>query len=308
MDNENKDTGEFKPSPPWEHKPAEDREPSTEVRTVYGTDTGYGGFGEPLAKPLPPPLKLVFGEMAGVVFWVWLPIMIAFLVPWSYWVDFDPIVKGLNKIHLIVALIIAFPPWIVLLLHLKRGRLVDGILDMFLWAIWESIIMITMCYLYPRESEKLIWHASLYWDTMSHWIATGIGPEANPLVFIGLHLRNLLLVAVGGIVLGLPALMFGVFQLNYMNYYVAQCMALSDNALLTLPIAWHFYSVIRVMGFITIASSLFQWTLTGFRAPARPRTIWTGIIVGLILVVADIILKGIYAGDIRILLKSLTGL
>ncbi|MCX6645804.1 MAG: hypothetical protein NTY09_05535 [bacterium] len=308
MEQDNNNNAEFKPTPPWIPKLDDHTEPVTEGQTVYDPGGGYGGLGESLVAPLPPPMKMVFADMAGVVFLVWLPIMAAFLLPWSVWVDSTPIIRGLNKVHIIVALIISLPPWIVLMMHLKRGRLADGILDMFLWAIWESIIMISMCYLYPRESEKLIWHASLYWDTMRTWIATGSGPEGNPILYIPIHVQHLLAVSVGAILLGLPALMLGVFQLNYMNYYVAQCMLLSGNPLLVLPIAWHFWSVLRVMGFITIASSLFQWVLKGFRAPANAKSILSGIVVGLILVIADLILKGVFAEQTRFLLKSLTGL
>lgn len=316
MDNKDRKTEEFKPSPPWEHKPADTDLVIPESRSgTADAGGGYGGYGEPLVKPLPPPIRLVFGDMAGVVFLVWFPIMAALLIPWTNWLSMDPMVIGFGKnamvislVQLIVPLIIAFPPWIVLMIHLKRGRLWDGILDMFLWAIWESLIMIIMCYLYPGHTEKLIWHASLYWGTMSHWIATGIGPEGEPGVFIWIHLKHLVAVAVGAIILGLPALVLGVLQLNYMNFYVAQCMVLSDNALLTLPIAWHFWSVVRVMGFITISSSLFQMTLKGFKAPARWSVVWWGVIIGIILVAADMVLKAVYAEDIRIILKMLTGL
>lgn len=290
------------------NKPSSEETVYEPIEPLQDEDAGYGGFGEALVKPLPAPMRLIFGDMAGVVFLVWFPIMAAFLIPWSNWIPLDPIVKDMNLVHVIVALIIALPPWIILMIHLKRGHLWDGILDMFLWAIWESIIMITLCYLYPGHAEKLIWHAPLYWDTMNHWISTGMGPEGDPSIFIPLHLEKLLFVIIGALLMGLPALMLGVLQLNFMNYYVAQCMALSDNALLTLPIAWHFWSVIRVMGFITISSSLFQMVLKIFRAPVRAGTIWWGLAIGLILVVADIVLKALFAEEIRIVLRAITGL
>jgi len=253
------------------------------------------------------PMRLAFGDMAGFLFLVWLPILLAFIVPWEHFIPRTSLFGGISAVQLLIAFIIAFPPWIVLLLHLARGRLWDGIMDMLLWVIWECAVMITFCYLYPARAEQILGHATEYWTEMSRWIATGQGVESDPSQWVWIHLKNLVLLLVGGLVFGLPALMMGVLQLNYMNFYVAKCLLASESPLHTLPIAWHFYSIMRVVGFIILASTMFQICLRLVRrAPVTALTLWSGVIIGLLFVVADGLLKLWYAERVRLMLRVLT--
>ena len=57
-------------------------------------------------KPLGEPMRLVFGDMAGVVFLVWIPVFAAFIIPWSMWIPRTEIIGGLNWVYLVVALLI----------------------------------------------------------------------------------------------------------------------------------------------------------------------------------------------------------
>ena len=258
-------------------------------------------------RPRPQPLRIVFGDMAGFVFLVWFPVMICFLLGKSGLLEHAEI-PGMpfDGLQLAVAAIIAFPPWIILWLHLARGRLWDGILDMFLWAIWECAVMITFSFFFPGLAERIIWNASEYWDEMSTWIATGAGTEGDVVLWLPVHFRHLIMLLVGALIFGFPALIMGVFQLNYMNFYVAQCMLHSANGLLILPIAWHFWSIIRVAGYIVLASTTFQLVFKGLRrAPVTAGAIVGGYIFGLLLVIADGVLKMQYAEHVRIVLKTL---
>jgi hypothetical protein len=271
--------------------------------------TGRTKVSERVERPLLPPLRFVFGEVWGIVFLIWLPILILFFFPWTIIGQNEAVVGSLKLHQLLFALVIALPPWIVLIVHLVRGRLWDGILDMFLWAIWESFIMLILCYLYPERASSVIWNASSYWDEMRHWIATGKGAEGDPSVWLLIHLKHLIMLIIGAIVFGLPALLMGVLQLNYMNYYVARCALLSDNPLLTVFTAWHFWSVIRVAGFIILASSFFHMILRlFFRVRWSGAAFGFGLFYGFLFIFFDGLLKWLYADTVRELLVHLTHL
>ena len=253
----------------------------------------------PSEKPPAPPSRFVYGEMAGAVFWCWIPVFLAFFLPWHSWLPRQPVIGDLSLIHLVVAVIIALPPWIVLLMHLVRGRLADGITDMLLWAIWECLAMVFLCYFYPDRGRDVLWQASSYWEEMRTWLVTGVGTEGDPSKWILVHLRNLVILLVLAFPLGILALVMGVLQLNFMNFYVAGCLRSSDNVLLALPVAWHFWSVVRVVGYIVLASTMFELFLKLFRAPARWRAIWGGFTWGIILIIIDGLMKWQFAESVR---------
>ncbi|GAG22329.1 unnamed protein product, partial [marine sediment metagenome] len=235
---------------------------------------------------------------------VFIPVIFAFFFPWNSLIGDITLFRDITLADLAMNGIIAVFPWIVLILHLVRGRIWDGILDMMLWAIWECFIMLILCYLYPDRAESVIWHASAYWEDMSQWLYYGEGTEGNPSAWLPIHLTHLGVIHVGAFILGLPALILGTMQLNYMNFYVAKVLLASDNPLLTLPVAWHFWSIIRVIGYITIATAMFQLFMKlVFRVPGRLGHFWLAWISGMVLVVLDGVLKWQLADTVRELLR-----
>ena len=126
------------------------------------------------------PGRFVFADMSGVIAFVWLPVGLMFFLPFNRLFGNTLMIGDLQITHFIVGLGIAIIPWFVLLNHLRKGRLWDGIIDMFLWAIWECIAVITLCYLYPDQAEQVIYRASDYWKEMHGWLRTGEGNEADP--------------------------------------------------------------------------------------------------------------------------------
>jgi hypothetical protein len=145
---------------------------------------------------------------------------------------------------------------------------------------------------------------------MRGWLETGTGIEADPARWLPLQGVHLIALVVGAFIFGLPALVLGTFLLNYMNYYVAQCMLAGREPLLTMVVAWHFWSVIRVAGYIMIASAIYQLELLTVQ-PRRARLIASSIIggltLGIILVIVDALLKWQYSGLLREALTRLTG-
>jgi hypothetical protein len=160
--------------PPWMAQPG----PESSENAAQAATTGSGGPGHKIeevpvvesfagdgawvddSERLPKPMRYAFADMSGVVFGVWIPVLLAFFLPWNQWGSYPKLFAGMDAGHVVVALIIAIPPWYVLTRHLLRGRLWDGILDMLLWAIWESLTMIALCYLYPDRAQHVIWNAS----------------------------------------------------------------------------------------------------------------------------------------------------
>jgi len=289
---------------PVEEKPVEEK---IEVPPPYKSSKTYKRKVRP--KKASPPLRFVFGDMWGVIFLIWVPVIICFFLPWHLLIPDTEIIGNLKYHQAIFGLVIALPPWIVLIVHLTRGRLLDGILDMFLWAIWECFIMILLCFLYPDVGSDVIWNGSGYWEEMRGWLATGEGIEGDPGQWLYVHAKHLIMLVIGALVFGLPALVMGVFQLNYMNYYVARCMLLSDNPLITLLAAWHFWSILRVAGYIILASTFFQAVLRLiFRTRWSGGAFAGGLVTGLLFMVADGIFKWLYAEHVRELIAMLTGL
>ena len=100
---------------------------------VYKSSRSRGKTFRP--KKPPEPLRFVFGDMWGVVFFIWLPVVVGFFLPWHQLVPDAAIIGNLKYHQAIFGLVLALPPWIVLIIHLSRGRLLDGILDMFLLSL-----------------------------------------------------------------------------------------------------------------------------------------------------------------------------
>ena len=256
-----------------------------------------------------PPMRLIYGDMVGVFFLCWIPMMVGFFFPWSLIIPNTRLFDELTLHQLAFASLIAIFPWIVLILHLWRGRLWDGILDMLLWALWECIIVLILCYLYPDQSKDLIFKAGSYWSEMKDWLVSGEGPEGSPIIWLPIHAKHLATLIIGAFVLGLPALIMGVLQLNYMNFYVANVVEHSNNPLLTLAVAWHFWSIFRVIGFIVIASAIFQlfmgWVI---RRPMLKAWVVSALITGVVFIILDGVCKWLYAENVRISLNTLTSI
>lgn len=253
------------------------------------------------------PSRFFFADMLTVILLCWIPCILAFFLPWEGIGSTTPVLKDITSRDLLLAAVVALPPWIILTIHLGKGRLWDGTIDMLLWAFWECFMTIILFSLYPEQTEKIIYNAKNYWSEMHGWIENGSGPEGDPSVWWKIHLTHLITLIIGGFLAGLPALVLGVLQLNYMNYYVSQAMSLSNHPLLVLAVSWHFWSIVRVAGFIILASSMYQIFLgVVIRRPWVKSAVISGLVTGLILVILDAILKFSFAENVRQTLNFLT--
>jgi len=189
--------------------------------------------------------------------------------------------------------------------RLIRGRLGAAAGWVMFWALCMTVIGIAFTMLWPRifaglwagRVDQSVAQGGEYTKNMFVWIGTGLGMESDPSRFIPVHLRHLglftLTSAVSGGALGLA---FGAVQMNYMNFYVGELAVYSYQPLLAILLGWPPYAIIRVIGYILLA--------TGVSAPlacaVTKRTIpWRSavrfFIVGLALTGVDILLKWLVA-------------
>jgi len=253
------------------------------------------------------PGRFVFADMSGVVLLVWLPVVIAFFFPFEKLFGKVIVTGDMDLSHILVALVISIGPWAVLFNHLRKGRLMDGVTDMFLWSIWECMAVITLSFFYQEQAREVLWNSTAYWNEMREWLVTGEGAEGDPSLWTITHAKHLVIIFFAAVPFGLPALMMGVLQLNYMNYYVAKCMLESDNPLLTGIVAWHFWSILRVAGYIIISSTIFH-AILGLvaRVHWRAGQFWGGISYGLLFVILDGFCKWQFAENLRQVIIELT--
>ena len=200
-----------------------------------------------------------------------------------------------------------FPFYISLV---ARGRRRQAVALILLWAIFMSQFVIAATCIYPERASKSIIRGNQYKAEMFDWIKTGKGKESSPSKFIPSHALELLVFcALAVLTAGFGALLLGAVLLNYMNFYVGSLLAAAKHPILTAFLVWQPYSIVRVIGYIFIATALSEAVL---RIILRRRANWSGIaryaVGGFSLVVLDVIVKASAAGLWAKMLKATTGL
>jgi hypothetical protein len=196
-----------------------------------------------------------------------------------------------------------------MVLALKRGHVRLAIARMLLWALTMGVCATLLSYAGSSATEALFLRAEPYRVEMFNWVLTGRGPESTPSQFIPQQVGHTamftgLALATGG-VLAMP---MGAMLMNYMGHYVGALAASSRQPALTMLLAWHPWSVIRVVSFVTLGvvlsapliSRVGRFTID-LRA-ARPLAVMA--FAGL---VADIVLKTLLAPTWQRLLLRVVG-
>jgi hypothetical protein len=189
--------------------------------------------------------------------------------------------------------------------RVMQGRLGAAAGWAMVWALAMTVAGILFTILWPRlftgewagRVDAAVERGGDYTKSMFVWIATGVGAESDPSRFIPVHLRNLGMFSLASIISGgALGLAFGAVQLNLMNFYVGMFTAYSHQPLLAAFLAWPPYAVMRVVGYILLA--------TGFSTPAICwatkkcipwKKAWRFFGMGLALVLLDILLKWLVA-------------
>jgi len=206
-----------------------------------------------------------------------------------------------------LAALTVYPFYVELILRGQRRRAV--VLGL-MWAVFLSQATIIGTYAFPARAQKVIISSAEYKAEMFGWVKTGQGKESSPKKFIGEHVREFaifagLAIATGG----LGALFLGALLLNYMNFYVAMLLAASAHPIWTLFVAWQPYAIIRVIGYVMVATAL---TETFYGLVTRHRARWPRVrfvaTMGLLFVVLDIVVKMLAAPAWGRIIKAASGL
>jgi hypothetical protein len=196
-----------------------------------------------------------------------------------------------------------------MVLALRRGHLRLAVARMLLWALSMGMAATLLSYVQPMPTDALFVRGESYRAEMFAWVLTGQGAESRPSEFIPQQIGHAALFSTLALATGGAAAMpMGAVLMNYMGHYVGTLAASSRRPALTMVLAWHPWSVIRVISFVVIGVVLSAPLLSrvhGFtvdRPTARNLLTWAA--VGL---VADVLLKTALAPAWQRLLLRVVG-
>jgi hypothetical protein len=196
-----------------------------------------------------------------------------------------------------------------MVLALRRGDLRLAVARMLLWALTMGVTATLLSYAWPAQTATLFLRAEPYRVEMFAWVMTGQGAESTPSQFIPQQAEHAAIFSALALATGGAAAMpMGAVLMNDMGHYVGTLAAASRRPALTMVLAWHPWSVIRIVSFVVIGVVLSTPLLSRLgkfridRALARALMLWAG--GGLL---ADIILKTALAPAWQRLLLRLVG-
>lgn len=196
-----------------------------------------------------------------------------------------------------------------MVMALARGSLRTAIGRMLVWALTMAVCATAWSYWQPWATDTLFLRGAEYRIEMFAWVMTGRGVESVPSAFIPQHamhaaLFSALALATGG-VLAMP---MGAALMNDMGHYVGTLAGASASPLLTAFLAWHPWSIVRIVSFVAIGVVLSGplWSRAGgFRTDWREgRRILALAGAGLI---TDVVMKWLLAPAWQRLLLRVVG-
>ena len=196
-----------------------------------------------------------------------------------------------------------------MILALRRGDLGLAVARMLLWALAMGLCAMLLSYARPAQTDTLFLRGEAYRVEMFRWVMTGTGAESSPSVFIPQQLLQTAVFAVLALATGgALAMPMGAVLMNYMGHYVGSLAADSRQPVLTMLLAWHPWSVIRIVSFVVLGVVLsvpLISRMTRFAIdPRAARAFGIGACAGL---VADLVLKALLAPSWQRLLLRVVG-
>jgi hypothetical protein len=140
-----------------------------------------------------------------------------------------------------------------MVLALKHGDLRLAVARMLLWALTMGVCAMLLSYARPAATATLFLRADAYRAEMFEWVLTGRGAESSPSRFIPQQFGQAAVFC--GLALataGLLAMPMGAVLMNYMGHYVGTLASRSASPALTMLLAWHPWSVVRIVSFVTL--------------------------------------------------------
>lgn len=182
-----------------------------------------------------------------------------------------------------------YPFFAVLLAAGRRGAAIAAAL---LWAASLSATLIAVTARDPGRTAPLVVRGASYRDEMFSYVATGVGTESTPRLFVPQHLLHAgLFVAATVCSAGLLGLMMGEVLVAYMSFYVGS-LASGPAPWTGALLGWPPWAILRVIAFVLLGSVLSRPLLARFLGRPLPhppdRPVLTAAIL---LLVADLLLK-----------------
>jgi hypothetical protein len=179
---------------------------------------------------------------------------------------------------------------------LAAGRRGGAVAAALLWAASLSATLIAVTARDPGRVAPIVLRGASYRDEMFSYVATGVGTESTPRLFVPQHLLHAGLFSAATLLsAGVLGLMMGEVLVAYMSYYVG-ALASGPAPWTGALLGWPPWAVLRVVAFVLLGSVLSR-PLLGLvlrrRVPHPPdRPV---VAAALVLLLADLVLKAALA-------------
>ena len=220
---------------------------------------------------------------------------------------FLPLIGVLLRLRFSLPFLISLPPYFLMISLLYRGRRREAVYLMLFWAFLLGAVMSLLVYFLPEKTAVSIINGPPYRDEMFYWVKTGIGKEGTPSLFIPEHLIHLgVFLLLSLVSASFLAIALGAVLVDYMAFYVGSLLLHSRSFALTFLLGWHFWSLIRIVAYVILGVVLAEPLLSRIlKYPFRLRDVkWYLLIAGICLI-ADILLKALFAPSLRSVLLRL---
>lgn len=212
--------------------------------------------------------------------------------------------------RIIIALLLAIPPYLLMINLIKNSGKKTAVVNMLLWAAILGTVMTLVCLAMPDKTEQLIIRGSDYRDEMFSWVKTGIGKEGTPSQFIPEHLLHLgIFIVLSLATVSAASILFGTILMNYMAFYVAQLMLYTDHKFPVFVIGWHFWSLFRIAGFVILGVVLCEPLLSRiYKYEWKLKEARFYFAAAFSLIILDIVCKTLFAPSVGTLVKRLVNI
>jgi hypothetical protein len=171
--------------------------------------------------------------------------------------------------RLLFPLVCMAPAYPIMVARLLAGERRRALVAMLIWAGTLAPVSVGLCLWAPEQARETVLRGEEYTQEMFHWLHTGEGSESSPGRFLLEHALHLAIFsALSLLTASLASIYFGTVLLNYMAYYVAAVITSAGGAPLAVAMAWHPWSLVRIVAFIMIGVVLAEPLLSRVR-PGR---------------------------------------
>lgn len=200
------------------------------------------------------------------------------------------------------------PAYPLMVRSIRRGEVGAAVALMLVWAATLGAAATALSWASPGGTSRLFLNADAYRREMFEWVLTGTGREGDPSRFLPQHAADAAIFSGLSLATGsLLSMPMGAALMNYMGHYAGALAAQSAAPALSALLAWHPWTVVRVVSFVILGVVLAQpvvgATARHSTAPVSRRL----VAVALCGLLADALLKWALAPLWQPLLKRAAG-